>query len=139
MFPEKYCNNRNIGPFKYRLRLSIHQINYSIDDIDYRTALTCPASHDGRSLSLSLSLSLSHVYGFLHKTRKGMSIYCSQETIERRRATTHSVSSNIAISKKIRRLSKLAQNVNFKFFGKMCFTPNFRPLCKTNTASLPVG
>jgi hypothetical protein len=35
-FPELYPNNRKIGPFKYRFRLSIFQINYSIDDIDYR-------------------------------------------------------------------------------------------------------
>jgi hypothetical protein len=41
MFPEYYPDNRNIGPFKYRFRLSIFQINYSIHDIDidYRTAL----------------------------------------------------------------------------------------------------
>jgi hypothetical protein len=39
IFPEKYCDNQNIGPFKYRFRLSIFQINHSIDDIDYRTAL----------------------------------------------------------------------------------------------------
>jgi hypothetical protein len=39
MFPEYYPDNRNIGPFKYRFRLSIFQINYSIDNIDYRTAL----------------------------------------------------------------------------------------------------
>jgi hypothetical protein len=36
MFPEYYPDNQNIGPFKYRFRLSIFQINYSIDDIDYR-------------------------------------------------------------------------------------------------------
>jgi hypothetical protein len=36
MFPEKYHDNQNIGPFKYRFRLSIFQINYSIDKIDYR-------------------------------------------------------------------------------------------------------
>jgi hypothetical protein len=36
MFPEKYIVNRNIGPFKYRFGLSIFQINYSIDNIDYR-------------------------------------------------------------------------------------------------------
>jgi hypothetical protein len=35
MFPEYYTDNQNIGPFKYRFRLSIFQINNSIDDIDY--------------------------------------------------------------------------------------------------------
>jgi hypothetical protein len=42
MFPEKYGNNQNIGPFKYRFRLSIFPINSSIKIliIDYRTALT---------------------------------------------------------------------------------------------------
>jgi hypothetical protein len=35
MFPEYYPDNRNIRPFKYRFRLSIFQINYLIDDIDY--------------------------------------------------------------------------------------------------------
>jgi hypothetical protein len=39
MFPEKYHRNQNIGPFKNQFRLSIFQINYLIDDIDYRTAL----------------------------------------------------------------------------------------------------
>jgi hypothetical protein len=48
MFPEKYRDHQNIGPFKYRFRLSIFQINYSIDDIDYRlshgltTDIVCP-------------------------------------------------------------------------------------------------
>jgi hypothetical protein len=36
IFPEYYPKNLNIGPFKYRFRLSIFQINYSIDNIDYR-------------------------------------------------------------------------------------------------------
>jgi hypothetical protein len=36
MFPEYYPYNRNIGPFKYRFRLSIFQINYLIDNIDYQ-------------------------------------------------------------------------------------------------------
>jgi hypothetical protein len=36
MFPEYYPDNRNIGLFKYRFRLLICQINYLIDDIDYR-------------------------------------------------------------------------------------------------------
>jgi hypothetical protein len=36
IFPEKYCNNRNIGLFKYRFRLLIFQIYYSIDNIGYR-------------------------------------------------------------------------------------------------------
>jgi hypothetical protein len=36
MFPEYYPESQNIGPFKYRFLLSIFQINYSIDDIDYR-------------------------------------------------------------------------------------------------------
>jgi hypothetical protein len=36
MFPEKYHDNQNIGPVIYRLRLSIFQINYLIDDINYR-------------------------------------------------------------------------------------------------------
>jgi hypothetical protein len=37
MFPEKnHCDNRNIGPLKYRFLLSIYQINYLIDDIDDR-------------------------------------------------------------------------------------------------------
>jgi hypothetical protein len=31
---KKYCDNRNIGPFKYRFRLSTFLINYSIDDIN---------------------------------------------------------------------------------------------------------
>jgi hypothetical protein len=39
MFPEKYRDHQNIGTFKYRFRLSIFQINYSIDNIDYRRAL----------------------------------------------------------------------------------------------------
>jgi hypothetical protein len=38
MFQEYYPDDQNIGPFKYRFRLSIFQINYSIDDIDYLTA-----------------------------------------------------------------------------------------------------
>jgi hypothetical protein len=36
MFPKYYPDNQNIGPFKYWFRLSIFQMNYSIDDIDYR-------------------------------------------------------------------------------------------------------
>jgi hypothetical protein len=36
---KKYLGNKNIGPFKHRFRLSIFQINYSIDGIEYRTAL----------------------------------------------------------------------------------------------------
>jgi hypothetical protein len=36
MFPEYYPDNQNIGPYKYRFRLSIFQINYSIEDINYR-------------------------------------------------------------------------------------------------------
>jgi hypothetical protein len=33
---KKYRDNRNIGPSKYRILLSIFLINYLIDDIDYR-------------------------------------------------------------------------------------------------------
>jgi hypothetical protein len=36
MFPEKYHDNRNIGPFKYLFLLSVFQIIYSIDDVNYR-------------------------------------------------------------------------------------------------------
>jgi hypothetical protein len=51
MFPEKYRDNQNIRPFKYRFRLSIFQINYSIDDTDYRlwhglTNNTCRMSQE---------------------------------------------------------------------------------------------
>jgi hypothetical protein len=36
MFPEKYHDNRNIGPFKYLFLLSVFRINYLSDNIDYR-------------------------------------------------------------------------------------------------------
>jgi hypothetical protein len=37
LFSKKiYRDNQNIGPCKYRFRLSIFQINYSIDNIYYR-------------------------------------------------------------------------------------------------------
>jgi hypothetical protein len=52
MFPEKYRDNRNIGPFKYRFRLSIFQINYLIDDIDYRTAFANEREFDILQLKL---------------------------------------------------------------------------------------
>jgi hypothetical protein len=46
-FPDKYRDNQNFGPFKYRFRLSIFQINYSIDNIDYRLShgLTSGCAH----------------------------------------------------------------------------------------------
>jgi hypothetical protein len=35
-FQEKYLDIRNIGPLKYRFQLSIFQISYSIDYINYQ-------------------------------------------------------------------------------------------------------
>jgi hypothetical protein len=57
MFPEHYTDNQNIGPFKYRFRLLIFQINYSIDDNNYR--LSHGFIYFFLTLSFSLSLSLS--------------------------------------------------------------------------------
>jgi hypothetical protein len=54
MFPEYYPDNRNIGPFKYRFRSLIFQINYSIDDIDYR-------------LSHGLSLKMNWLFLYLFR------------------------------------------------------------------------
>jgi hypothetical protein len=43
---KKYRDIRNIGPFKYQFRLSIFIIKYSIDNIDYCTALSvCDCTH----------------------------------------------------------------------------------------------
>jgi hypothetical protein len=66
MFPEKYRDNRNIGPFKYRFRLSIFQMNYLIDNIDYR--LSHGLSTRNRKvpqiiLYLRPSLSVNFVFG----------------------------------------------------------------------------
>jgi hypothetical protein len=55
LFPEKYHNNRNIGPFKYWFRLSTFQINYSIDDINYRTALDRDKTQYQHSATLAFS------------------------------------------------------------------------------------
>jgi hypothetical protein len=39
-YSQKNClDNQNIGPLKYWFRLSIFQISYLIDDIDYRLSL----------------------------------------------------------------------------------------------------
>jgi hypothetical protein len=60
MFPEKYIDNQNIGPFKYRFRLLIFQINYSIDNIDYRL------SH-----GLSETCGWNHTAHYTHSWRNG--------------------------------------------------------------------
>jgi hypothetical protein len=70
MFPEKYRDNRKIGPFKYRFRLSIFQINYSIDDIDYRKALKSLVNRAPETLRVAFLKMAAELAGLLHHDKR---------------------------------------------------------------------